>query len=167
VVVASRLVAVAGCAQGLYVQSFPMFGPERSGAPVVAFLRLDTSPIWLRCQIEEPDAVCVFDPTLLPLVRVTAGLRPGGDVILNARRPPAGLSPEHRWHLVDATTIATAHGLGTPLQPLVSTAMAGALYRILGSPNLEAILEAVRRDFPSSSEANAAAAREAYHRVSA
>lgn len=50
-VVASKLLASAFFKEGKSVQSFPAFGVERRGAPVVAFLRIDDQPIKLRTNV--------------------------------------------------------------------------------------------------------------------
>ncbi len=61
----SRVLAMAALKKGLFVQSFPEFGPERSGAPVKAYNRLDTRQIDLHCGVYAPDMVAVLDQTLL------------------------------------------------------------------------------------------------------
>jgi len=53
-VVASILLAKAFFSAGYYVQTFPVFGVERRGAPVEAYLRLDTEKILLRCNVYTP-----------------------------------------------------------------------------------------------------------------
>jgi len=73
-VVASKVLAVAFFHENLYVQSFPAFGVERRGAPVMAFLRVDQNPIQLRVNIYEPDHIVVLDPTLIGAIDVTSGL---------------------------------------------------------------------------------------------
>src|SRR5512139_4232324 len=86
-VTAAELLAHAAINQGKYAQAFPSFGPERRGAPVQAFNRVDTKePVRLRVDITEPDFVVVLDPNLLRQVKVTAGLREGGIVIVNTRK---------------------------------------------------------------------------------
>lgn len=65
-VTSAELLAVAAIEHGMYAQAFPSFGPERRGAPVVAFCRISDSPIRLRANIYEPDVVIVLDlsPTM-------------------------------------------------------------------------------------------------------
>src|SRR5512135_2869983 len=87
-VIASKLLASALFHEGRWVQSFPAFGVERRGAPVTAFLRIDEVPIRLRCEVTAPDALIVLDPTLIQAVDVTAGLKPGGSILINADGPP-------------------------------------------------------------------------------
>lgn len=64
-VTAAELLSIAAFLDGQRAQAFPTFGSERTGAPVVAFCRIDSKPIRLREPIMEPDAVVVLDPTLL------------------------------------------------------------------------------------------------------
>ena len=74
VVTAAELLSVAAFGEGRHAQAFPSFGSERTGAPVVAFCRIDDRPIRVREPIAEPDALIVQDPTLLHQVDVFDGL---------------------------------------------------------------------------------------------
>src|SRR3954447_10383465 len=86
VVTAAELLPLAAFDEGRHAQAFPSFGSERTGAPVVAFCRIDDRPIRTREPIAEPDALIVQDPTLLHQVAVFDGLRPGGYVLVNSGR---------------------------------------------------------------------------------
>src|SRR5512134_2923121 len=101
-VVASKLLAVALFHEENQVQSFPAFGVERRGAPVTAFMRVDRDPIRLRCEVTAPDDVIVLDPTLVEAVDVTAGLKPGGTILINTAKSPAAYP-----HLVKRFRVAT------------------------------------------------------------
>jgi len=79
---ASNLTAMAASYEGKYVQSFPAFGPERSGAPILAFTRISDEPIELHSMIYNPDIVVVLDYTLLS-PGIVSGLKPGGTIITN------------------------------------------------------------------------------------
>src|SRR5690242_21681029 len=83
VVTAAELLSVAAFAEGRHAQAFPSFGSERTGAPVVAFCRLDDRPIRLREPVLEPDAVIVQDATLLRQVDVLNGLSDDGYLLVN------------------------------------------------------------------------------------
>ena len=77
-VTSAELVAQAAIIEGKYGQAFPSFGPERRGAPVLAFVRVSNDqPIRNRAEITVPDVVVVLDPGLLSVVNVTAGLKTG------------------------------------------------------------------------------------------
>ena len=45
VVSAAEMLSVAAFLEGKHAQAFPSFGSERTGAPIVAFCRIDTKPI--------------------------------------------------------------------------------------------------------------------------
>ena len=59
---ASNILALAAMYDGKRVQSFPAFGPERSGAPVTAFTRISDEEIEVHSMIYNPDIVVVLDP---------------------------------------------------------------------------------------------------------
>ena len=163
-VIASKLLAVALFLEGRQVQSFPMFGVERRGAPVTAFLRIDDAPILLRCEIAAPDGLIVLDATLVGATDVTAGLKPGGSILINS-----ALAPEDFPQLigrfvvstVDASGIAIRHGLGSPTQPIVNTAILGAFAADSGLVRLATVCDAIREEVPMHIEANISAATEA------
>lgn len=158
VVVASKILAVAYFHEGRHVQTFPEFGVERRGAPVAAYLRMDEKPIRLRVGVQNPDHVVVLDRTLLGVVDVAGGLRPGGRMLLNAT--------EGNGHaFVPASEIALECGLGTRTTPVVNTAMIGAYARATGTVGLEAIERAVRESVPAKVEENVRAAKLAYERT--
>ncbi|MDI6809547.1 MAG: 2-oxoacid:acceptor oxidoreductase family protein [Candidatus Eisenbacteria bacterium] len=165
--VASKVLAVAFFHEGFYVQSFPAFGVERRGAPVMAFLRVDQQPIQLRINIYEPDHIIVLDPTLVKAVDVTSGLKPNGWILVNSSH-----SPETFHHLegfriatVDATSIAIRNGLGSRTNPIVNTAIMGAFSKVTGLVGIDSINLAIREEVPGKRDENARTAREAYEEV--
>jgi 2-oxoacid:acceptor oxidoreductase gamma subunit (pyruvate/2-ketoisovalerate family) len=163
-VIASKVLAVALFREGREVQSFPAFGVERRGAPVTAFLRVADAPIRLRCEVTEPDDLIVLDATLIGAVDVTAGLKPGGTIVVNTERLPdafASLAGRYRVATVDAGAIATAHGIGSKSQPIVNTAILGAYAAASGQVGLDAVCDAIREEVPIMPEENVAAARAA------
>jgi 2-oxoacid:acceptor oxidoreductase gamma subunit (pyruvate/2-ketoisovalerate family) len=166
-VIASKLLASAFFSEGWQVQAFPSFGAERSGAPVMAFLRVDRKRIDTRYQVYEPDHVIVLDPVLLQTVNVTAGLRDGGWVVVNTANAPELLGVPSGFNVaaVDATRIALAHGLGSRTTPIVNTAMAGAFAAATSLAGLQAVLDAIPETVPLEAAANQAAAREAFDSV--
>jgi pyruvate ferredoxin oxidoreductase gamma subunit/2-oxoisovalerate ferredoxin oxidoreductase gamma subunit len=166
-VVATILLAKAFFQAGYHVQSFPLFGVERRGAPLEAYLRLDQTKILVRTNVYTPDHVVVLDHTLLATADVTRGLKRGGWILLNAPEPPEDLASFAGFRLafVDATRIALQHQLGTRTHPIVNTALTGALARVLGVPPLTAIAEAIREEVPGMAEENIRAAEVAHGEV--
>ncbi len=86
-VLAARMLASAFVTEGKFVASFPMYGFERRGAPVVAFTRIDDKPIREKTQIYNPDCMVVIDPGLMKLPALFSGLKPEGVLILNSPQP--------------------------------------------------------------------------------
>ena len=166
-VVASILLAKSFFSAGYWVQSFPVFGVERRGAPVEAYLRLDKEKILIRSNVYTPDHVVVQDVKLLESVDVTAGLKPGGWVLVNASQQPENLNVFSGFRLawVDATDIAIRNRLGTPTHPIINTAMIGAFTRMLEMPALDMIFDAIMEDISVNPEQNIRASKDAYERV--
>lgn len=163
-VIASKLLAVSLFREGRWVQSFPAFGVERRGAPVTAFLRVAGEPIRLRCEVAAPDDLIVLDPTLIGAIDVTAGLKPGGGILINSDRAPESygeLCARFRVATVDASGIAAAHGIGSRTQPIVNTAILGAFAAWSRMVSLDSVAAAIEEEVPVRPEANVAAAREA------
>ena len=167
VVTAAELLSVAAFAQDRHAQAFPSFGSERTGAPVVAFCRIDDSEIRLREPILAPDVLIVQDPTLLHQVDVFQGLHRDGYVLINSKRSfhELGLTEiEQRFRrerliTVPATEIALKH-LGRPLPGAV---LLGGFAALSGLITLDAVAHAIRDTFGGQVAAgNIAGATEAF-----
>jgi pyruvate ferredoxin oxidoreductase gamma subunit len=124
---AAQLLAVALLREGKSVQAFPEYGPERRGSPMRAYTRYDDRPIRRRDSIEEPDAVVVLEPSLARAPDVSAGLRPGGLMLVNSDEPIHGAI------CIAADRIAPGS---------VNLAMLGALAVCLGEPALDGLTAA-------------------------
>ena len=166
-VVASILLAKAYFSAGYYVQTFPVFGVERRGAPVEAYLRLNKEKILLRCNVYTPDHAVVQDVRLLDSVNVTAGLKPGGWILVNSPGRPENFEVFCGFHLacVDATRIAIQNKLGTRTHPIINTAMIGAFARILEMPPMDMIADAIKEDIDIKAGQNIQASKDAYKSV--
>ena len=162
-VTSAELLAQAAISEGKYAQAFPSFGPERRGAPVIAFVRISSAePIRVRAEIIEPDIVVVLDPGLLRIVNVTSGLKENGMAVINTSKKIDQIKKEFNldWRLatVDATMIAREL-LGVPI---VNTTMIGALCKATGVVEMESILEPLKHRFGRLTERNAKAMKRAY-----
>jgi 2-oxoacid:acceptor oxidoreductase gamma subunit (pyruvate/2-ketoisovalerate family) len=166
-VVASILLAKAFFSAGYDVQTFPLFGVERRGAPVEAYLRLDKQRILARNNVYTPDHVVVQDAKLLQSVDVTKGLKPGGWILLNIAGLPLKLEPFKGFRLafVDATQIALDCELGTRTQPIINTAMIGAFARMIDMPPLDNISEAINAEITTRPDKNIEASQTAYESI--
>lgn len=86
---AAILLAEAAATAGYFIQGFPEYGPERMGAPMLAFNRISDEPIRLHCSVTEPDVVVVLDPTLIGKVDVARGTKEDSVIIVNTSKTPA------------------------------------------------------------------------------
>lgn len=161
-VTSAELIARAAISEGKYAQSFPSFGPERRGAPVIAFLRISDEFIRTRTPIDEPDVVVVLDPGLLRAVDVTSGLKKNGRIIINSRKSPAELKSEfgYGWFLaaVNATLIARE----TIGMPITNTAMIGALLKVAQVVRPDSVVEQLQERFGARAKGNIEAMNRAY-----
>ena len=127
---AALLLADVAFNNGLYVQGFPEYGPERMGAPITAYNRLSRNPIRVHSNIYDPDFVAVVDETLLHTVDVTAGLKKEGAIIVNTAKSKEEIMPqlngyEGRVVTIDARTISEeALGKYFPNSPMLAAVVA-------------------------------------------
>jgi pyruvate ferredoxin oxidoreductase gamma subunit len=164
VVTAAELLSVAAFLEGRHAQAFPSFGSERTGAPVVAFCRIDDRPIRSHEPIAQPDALIVQDPTLLHQVDVFGGLRDGGAVVLNSGRAITELGLDDvagrfAIHVVPASELAREH-LG---RPIPSAALLGAFAGVTGAVTIASVAAAIRERFAGRVAAGNVAAAQAAH----
>jgi pyruvate ferredoxin oxidoreductase gamma subunit len=140
-VTTGQLMAIAAFYDGKYSQTFPMFGVERAGAPVLAFARIDDQPIRLRSQVYLPDIAVVLDPSLIKTVDVTKGLQKHSKIIINTNKSAAelGLAGGFDVHVVDATAIA----LNIFKKPIVNAPMLGAFAKISKLVTVKSLKKAV------------------------
>ncbi len=167
VVTGAEMMSIAAFLGGRHAQAFPSFGSERTGAPVVAFCRMDDKEIRLREPIMQPDAIIIQDPTLLHQVDVFGGLKKDGYILINTTRSfgemglgdfVKGFRPE-RLLTVPATELAKKHvGRPVPNMPLL-----GAFAALSGLISLTAVQSAIDQKFSGAvAKGNQAAAKEAY-----
>jgi pyruvate ferredoxin oxidoreductase gamma subunit len=170
VVTAAEMLSIAAFEEGKHAQAFPSFGSERTGAPVVSYVRIAEREIRLREPILEPDALIIQDPTLLHQVEVFAGFKRDGYLLINTRRTFEELGvgdfvkswrPE-RLCTVAATELAMKH-LG---RPLPNVPLLGGFAAMSRQVRLESVIAAIRQKFSGKIAAgNVAAATEAYEIV--
>jgi pyruvate ferredoxin oxidoreductase gamma subunit len=164
------MLSIAAFREGRHAQAFPSFGSERTGAPVVAFCRIDEREIRLREPVLAPDALIIQDPTLLHQVDVFSGIVPDGFILINTRRTfeelgvgdfVRGFRAEHLC-TVSATEIALKH-VG---RPLPNAALLAGLAAVTQRISLDSVISAIRDKFSGQvADANVAAAREAFEFV--
>ncbi len=163
-VTASRIIAIAAYEEGQYSQAIPMYGTERRGAPLTAFVRLDNQRVRERELVHNPDISVVLDPLIAKQQAVVDNLKPGGLVLLNTHENPEDvkLGGDFKVATVDATTIA----LETLGRPITNTAILGAFAKVTGVVKVESIEKAIKKNFPGRlGDMNIAAVKRSYEEV--
>jgi len=148
-VTAAKVFADACLSGGRYVQAFPEYGPERSGAPLRAYNRVSSKELRMHCPVLKPNIVAIVDATLLDGIDVTEGAPDDAIFIVNSAKDPKELreklkaKPTQRVFTVDATKIAIEN-IG---RPLPNSPMVGVLAKVSGIVSLDAMIEDVKKSF--------------------
>jgi 2-oxoacid:acceptor oxidoreductase gamma subunit (pyruvate/2-ketoisovalerate family)/2-oxoacid:acceptor oxidoreductase delta subunit (pyruvate/2-ketoisovalerate family) len=164
-VTASRLLATASYYDGKFSQAIPMYGTERRGAPVTAYVRIDDVRVRERELVHTPDIVMVLDPLLSTRQAMADDIAEDGLLLLNTAYPPSEVKTGGKFRVatVDATNIA----LETLRRPITNTAILGAFSKVVGWPKLESIEKAIKKQFSGRvAEMNIEAIKRSYDEVS-
>ena len=158
----AELVAHSAIREGKHAQSMPAFGPERRGAPVLAFLRIDDAErIKIRTEIAEPDVLVVLDPGLLQVGDVVSRLKNDGTAVINTKKSHAEMRSQ-----IGAKKVATVDAMGIAREilglPIVNTTMLGALIKATEIVSLESLEEPLRERFGKVAAKNTEAMNKAY-----
>ncbi len=138
---AARLLGAAGAfPDGCYGLAFPSFGPERRGAPMRAFTKIDTKPIGDRSAIVKADYVVYLDDTLIG-EDWESELKPGGVVLANSLQD----FKDPRIISIDADGISQEI-LG---RPIPNTVFLGAITALDDAVSKESIERSVREYMPA------------------
>jgi pyruvate ferredoxin oxidoreductase gamma subunit len=122
--------------------AFPTFGPERRGAPVQSFVKIDKRKITDISEIENPDIAIFLDETLFD-EKILSKLKLGGFVIINSWSPDKYKDHAGKILSFDASSVSEEI-LG---KPIVNTSMLGALAAAGKIVSFESIISAVKLEF--------------------
>jgi len=144
---AAELVARSALKKGLFVQSFPDYGPERKGAPVRAFTRTSHNEIRGCSSEANPNVIIILDPTLLALNGTLFTLNEKQTLLVNTNENIDDLRKRLDFngslHTIDATKMA----LDLMKSPITNTIMAAALAKITGFLSLEELKDEINEEF--------------------
>lgn len=160
----ATLLGYAYFLKGAYPYAFPHFGAARMGAPMNAFVRVDTKPVRLRSQIYEPDYVLVMDATLMRGFNCFSGLKEDGCAIINEKEGASvpKVKAKQKIFVVPATDIAIK-AIG---RPLGNTALIGAFAAATGEIDLDTLLEVIKKRFLGKAlEGNIEAVKQGYNYI--
>ena len=155
---ASRLLGEAySLKENSYVLAFPSFGPERRGAPIRAFTKLDDKPIGNRSEIAKADYSIYLDDTLFN-ENSFSELKTDGKILLNTKKH----IDDERVIIIDGDSIAEKY-LGLPI---TNTILLGALAAVSGLVSLDEINSAILQTMPKRLyEKNIPAVKAAFEEV--
>lgn len=145
---AAEILAQAANQEGKFVQAFPYFGAERSGAPTKTYVRVSESPIRNHEPVVDPDLVVVLDDTLMGLEGLTENLDRYESLIVNSTKSAEELAqkvPDFKGKIypIDATGIS----LRTVGDPRPNAPMLGKIIQISELLDLETVKEEFRNLF--------------------
>ena len=149
IITASEILAFTALKENKFFQSFPDFGPERMGAPIRAYTRIDDKPINIHSQVYEPDAVVVLDPTLLDTVNVSEGLKELGVLIVNTPLSKEEIKKKVKFagklYVLNASKIA----METIGRPIANICAVGALSKVSGIVKKENLTSTIKETLGS------------------
>ncbi len=160
----AALIGFAYFKEGMYPYAFPNFGAARMGAPMNAFVRVDSKPVRVRSQIYQPDYVIIVDPTLMRGYNCFSGLKDNGIAIINGQEGTDApkLKPKQKAFVIPANEIA----LNTIGRPLANTTLIGSFAAATGELKLETILEVIKSRFSGKAlEGNIEAVKQGYEYI--
>lgn len=171
-VTAAKMVAELAVERGKHFQAFPEYGPERSGAPIVAYTRISDEPIQTYAPIDSPNVIMVLDATLLAAIDVTDGAPDGAVVVVNTEDSPSAVRNSGRFagNVKLVTVAATKIAKETLGRNLPNTPMVGAVAKVTGLFSLEEVEEHLQQSFGKKFaekvvQGNLEAVRRAYNEV--
>jgi len=165
-VTASRIIAAAAYEEGKYSQAIPMYGTERRGAPLTAFVRIDNVRVRERELVHTPDYSICFDEFLSMQQFIATNVKPGGIVLCNTMLKPEELPLSGPIKI--ATVNATSIALETIGRPITNTALLGAFVKICPEISMKSVEKAIKKYFPGRlGDMNIAAIRRSYEEVTA
>lgn len=145
---AAQFLAEAALESGKHIQAFPEYGPERAGAPIRSFTRIDDTPINIHSPVTRPHVVIVIDPTLLESIDVTEGLEEDGALLINSTEAPEALRERLKFKKGNVATVdATKISLDTLGIPMPNTPMLGAFLKVKPVVSMDALIEQVKHKF--------------------
>jgi pyruvate ferredoxin oxidoreductase gamma subunit len=168
---AAQFLAEAALETGKHIQAFPEYGPERAGAPIRSFTRIDDSPVNVHSPVTNPEMVVVIDPTLLESVPVIEGLGEEGVLLVNSHQEPKAIREKLTFNKGKVATVdATKISLDTLGIPMPNTPMLGALLKVESIVSLDSLIEQVKHKFikkigEEKTNANIEGIRRAYEEV--
>jgi len=144
----AEILAQTAVFEGKYIQAFPYYGPQRSGAPTRAYVRISSEPIRSHEPVVNPDLVVVMDDTLLETENITNNLDKNETLIINTTKTEEEVRKlvnkfKGNIKAIDATGIA----IDMIGQPHFNGAILGKIIKVSSLVKLENVFEQFRKIF--------------------
>lgn len=154
-VTGARLLALAAIHDGKYATASVFYGPQRRGAPVMSFVRIDDRPIRIYSRIRKPDMIVILDTSVMDMVNVFDGLKKDGRIFINSagEKDFPGFSTSH----ADLTSMAHEANLIVTGYMILNTPMLGCLAK-MGIISLDSARRSILETFPDERNIRAAEA---------
>ncbi|MHA1297810.1 MAG: 2-oxoacid:acceptor oxidoreductase family protein [Candidatus Helarchaeota archaeon] len=153
----------------------PRFGAERMGSPTESYARLSKNPALIRTneQVYSPNYVGVLDDSLIDDIDVTAGIKPGGWLIVNTtmsfeeiQKKVKNTAKNPRDDINYAKVDATGLALKVLKRNITNTVILGALVRVSNIFSIEQLKKAIYKTFRKNiAEPNAEVVELAYEQT--
>lgn len=173
---AAEIIAQAAVKEGRFVQAFPQFGPERSGAPTKTFVRISEKEIRTHEPVTDPDVVVVLDETIIDSEVVIKNLSREEALIINTK----SMSEEVRAKLLHDDNGSyqgriypiDANGISMEIvgQPRPNTVILGKFIQVTEAVKLASVIAEFREIFeqrigPEATQKNILAIEKAYDTI--
>lgn len=144
---AAQLLAESAMLEDKRIQAFPEYGPERSGAPVASYVRIDKKEIRDHFPITKPEAILILDPSLIEVADVNLGAQSDTIMIVNTDKNVGELRKQYKLkgkvYALDASKIALETiGVNKP-----NTILLGALIAIVGVVKINSLNKVIKKIF--------------------
>lgn len=145
---ASRILGTAFFLEDFEVQDAPLYGAERRGAPIFAYVRASRHPINERGIIQHPDMVIVADDTLVPApaAGVLRGIAKKTILLISSYESPETWCDRLNIESKILILPLTEELLDRAEHRLIGAACAGAAASLLGVISRDSLAEAIREE---------------------
>jgi len=146
---AARLLGIAAMLSGKQAMAMPSFGPERRGAPVFAYTRIDEAKVRDRSAVRQADVAVILDETLLTQVP-TGFLTPDTLLVIDSEAEGACSAKPFLGHIVCIPARRIAREIMGSEH--TNSVLFGALVGLTGLVSQSAAEEGIRRELGTGSK---------------
>lgn len=143
----AQLIAEVAASKGYHIQSFPYFGPARSGAPMDAFVRVSKNEIKIHTPVKKPDLLVVLDETLLMIDNICLILDTNQSLLINTTKSKEEITKKYK--IKSKVFVINANKIGKEIfkKLFTNTVMLGAYAKVSDLVSLPEAKNIVRENF--------------------